>query len=56
MDTLGKKAILVSIIEGVKVRTKTMTFDIVNMDYSYTAIFIRGVLSRFEIVIKQSYL
>jgi hypothetical protein len=39
MDALGKKAILVSFIEGMKVRTKTMTFDIVNMDYSYTTIF-----------------
>jgi len=56
IDTLGKKAILVSFAEGEKVRTETITFDIVNMDYSYTAIFGRGVLSRFKIVIKQSYL
>jgi len=54
-DALGKKAILVSFAEGEKVRTETITFDIVNMDYPYTAIFSR-VLSRFEIVIKQSYL
>ena len=33
-----------------------ITFDIVNMDYPCTAIFGRGVLSRFKIVIKQSYL
>ena len=33
-----------------------ITFDIVNMDYPYTAIFGRGVLSKFEMVIKQSYL
>jgi hypothetical protein len=33
-----------------------ITFDIVNMDYPYTAIFGRGVLDKFEIVIKQSYL
>jgi len=56
IDTLGKKAILVSFAEGEKVRTETITFDIVNMDYPFTAIFGRGVLSRFKIVIKQSYL
>ena len=33
-----------------------ITFNIVNMDYPYTAIFGRGVLSKFEIMIKQSYL
>ncbi|CAD6257622.1 unnamed protein product [Miscanthus lutarioriparius] len=56
IDALRKKAISVSVVEGEKVRTETITFDIVNMDYPYTAIFGRGVLSRFEIVIKQSYL
>jgi hypothetical protein len=39
-----------------KVRTETITFDIVKMDYLYTPIFGRGVLSRFKIAIKQSYL
>jgi hypothetical protein len=56
IDVVGKKAILVTFAEGEKVRTETITFDIINMDYPYTAIFGRGVLSRFEIVIKQSYL
>jgi hypothetical protein len=56
MDTLGKKAILVSFMEGEKVRIETITFNIVNMDFPYTAISGRGVLSRFKIVIKQSYL
>jgi hypothetical protein len=56
IDTLGKKAIPVSFIEGEKVHTETITFDIVNMGYPYTAIFGRGVLNRFKIVIKQSYL
>ena len=45
-----------SFAEGEKVRTETITFDIVNMDYPYTSIFGRGVLNRFEVVIKQSYL
>ena len=53
---LGKKAIPVSFAEGEKVHIETITFDIVNMDYPYTAIFGRGVLSRFKIMIKQSYL
>ena len=56
IDVLGKKEISVSFAEGEKVRIETTTFDIVNMDYPYTTIFGRGVLSRFEIVIKQSYL
>jgi len=33
-----------------------ITFDIVNMDYPYTAIFGRGILNKFKMVIKQSYL
>jgi hypothetical protein len=53
---LGKKAVPVSFVEGEKVCTETIIFDIVKMDYSYTAIFGRGLLSRFKIVIKQSYL
>jgi hypothetical protein len=56
IDALGKKAILVSFIEGEKVHTKMITFDIVNMDYPYTTIFGRGVLNKFKIVVKQSYL
>jgi hypothetical protein len=56
IDALGKKAIQVSFTEGEKVHTETIAFDIVNMDYTYTAIFGRGVLNKFEMVIKQSYL
>ena len=39
IDALGKKAIPVSFAKGEKVRTKIITFDVVNMDYPYTAIF-----------------
>ena len=56
IDALGKKAILVSFEEGEKVPTETITFDVVNMDYPYIAIFGRGVTNRFEAIIKQSYL
>jgi hypothetical protein len=56
IDTLGKKAIPVSFEEGKKVRTETITFDVVNMDYPYTAIFGRGFTNKFEVTIKQSYL
>jgi hypothetical protein len=35
IDALGKKAIPVSFEEGEKVRTETITFDVVNMDYPY---------------------
>ena len=54
IDAIGKKAIPVSLEEGEKVRTKTIIFGIVNMDYPYTAIF--GFTNKFEVVIKQSYL
>jgi hypothetical protein len=56
MDALGKKAILVSFTEGEKARIETITFNIVNMDFPYTAISDRGVLSRFKIITKQIYL
>jgi len=56
IDALGEKAIPVSFAEGEKVHIETITFDIVNMDYPYTTIFERGVLSRFKITIKKSYL
>ena len=45
-----------SFAEGEKICTETVTFDIVNMDYPYIAIFGRGVLNKFKMVIKQSYL
>ena len=35
---------------------ETIMFDIVNMDYPYTAIFSRGFTNKFKVVIKQSYL
>ena len=56
IDALGKKAIPVSFAKGEKVRTETITFDIVNIYYPYTTIFGRGVLNKFKMVIKQSYL
>ena len=52
----GKKAIPVSFEEGERVCTRTITLDVVNLDYPYTAIFGRGFTNRFEVVIKQSYL
>lgn len=56
IDAIVKKAIPVSFQEGERVRTETIMFDIVNMDYPYTAIFSRGFTNKFEVVIKQSYL
>jgi len=47
IDAFGKKAIPVSFAKGEKVRTMMITFNIVNMDYPYTAIFGRGVLNKF---------
>jgi hypothetical protein len=56
IDALGKKSIPVSFSKDEKVCTETITFDIFNMDYPYTAIFGRGVLNKFKIGLKQSYL
>lgn len=47
---------MVAFSNGEKVHMEHITFDIVNMDYPYIAIFSRGVISKFEAVIKQSYL
>lgn len=56
IDAIGKKAIPVSFEEGERVRTETIMFDVVNMDYPYTAIFGRGFTNKFEVIIKQNYL
>lgn len=56
VDAVGKKNIPVSFAEGERVHTETITFNIVNIHYPYTAIFGRGVIDKFDIVIRQSYL
>jgi hypothetical protein len=56
IDAFGKKSILVSFVEGEKVRTETIAFGIVYIHYPYTSIFGRGILSKFDMAIKQSYL
>jgi len=56
IEAIGKKMVLVSFIEGERVRTKMITFNIVNRDYPYTTIFGRGLTNKFEVTIKQSYL
>jgi hypothetical protein len=40
IDALGKKSIPVPFPKGKKVCTEMVTFDIVNIDYPYTAIFV----------------
>lgn len=56
VDAVGKKTISVSFEEGSRVRTEDITFDVVNIEYAYTTIFRRGVIDKFDIVIRQSYL
>jgi len=51
-----KEIFLVSFVEGETVHTKKRTFDKVNIDYPYTAIFGRGFTNKFEVTIKQSFL
>ena len=48
IEALGKKTIQISSTEGEKVRIETITLDIVNIYYPYTAIFGRGVLNKFK--------
>lgn len=55
IDAVGKKQIPVSFKEGSSVHTEDITFDIVNIEYPYTAIFGRGVINKFNILIRQSH-
>ena len=56
IKAIGKTELMVGFAEEGKVRTEKVTFDVVNMDYPYTAIFGRGMLCKFDAVIRQSYL
>ena len=56
IEAVGKTDLMVGFAEGERVRTEKVTFDVVNMDYPYTAIFGRGMLCKFDAIIRQSYL
>jgi len=53
IEAISKKSILVSFAQHEKVCTGMITFDIVNINYSYIAIFGRGFFTNeFEVTVK----
>ena len=56
IEALGKIELNVTFGEGAAQRTEAITFDVVDINYPYNAIFGRNTLVKFATVIHQSYL
>ena len=56
VNALGKITLLVSLGELSNPRTEPVTFDVVEMNYPYNAIFDRGLINKFEATVHQLYL
>ncbi|XP_039855289.1 uncharacterized protein K02A2.6-like [Panicum virgatum] len=56
IEALGKIELNVTFGEGVKQRTEAITFDVVDINYPYNAIFGHNILVKFAAVIHQPYL
>jgi hypothetical protein len=56
VNTLGKIPLPVSFVDLTNPRIENITFDVVEMNYPYLAIFGRGFLNKFEAVVHQLYL
>jgi hypothetical protein len=56
IHALGKVVLPVSFRIVQNVRTEYLSFDVVEMYYSYNGILGRGFLKKFEVVIHQAYL
>jgi len=56
VNALGKIALPVSFEDTSNPRTEHVTFDVVEMNYPYLAIFGRGLINKFEAVVHQLYL
>ena len=56
IEALGKIELNVTFGEGAAQRTRAITFDVVDINYPYKAIFGRNTLVKFTAVIHQSYL
>ena len=56
MNALGKIALPVSFGDTSNSRTEHVTFDVVEMNYPYLAIFGRELINKFEAVVHQLYL
>jgi hypothetical protein len=53
---VGKIALPVSFRDLDNARTETLTFDVVDMYHPYLAIFSRGFMNKFDVVIRQQFL
>ena len=56
VEALGKISLPVSFGDTANPRTEHITFDVVEMNYPYLAIFGRGLINKFEAVVHQLYL
>ena len=56
IEALGKIELNVTFGEGSNQRTEVITFDVVDINYPYNAIFGRNTLVKFAAVIHQPYL
>ena len=56
VNAIGKISLPVSFGDTTNARTEHITFDVVEMPYSYRAILGRGTINKFEAVIHQFYL
>jgi len=56
VEALGKISLPVSFGDTSNPRTEHITFDVVEMNYPYLAIFGRGLINKFEAVVHQLYL
>ena len=56
INALGKITIPVSFGKGTSFRTEDITFNVVDIDYPYNAIFGRGVLNTFGAIPHHAYL
>jgi hypothetical protein len=53
---VGKISLPVSFGDLDNARTETLTFDVVNIYHSYLAIFVRGLMNKFDAIIRQQFL
>ena len=56
VNALGKISLPVSFGDTSNPKTEHVTFDVVEMNYNYLAIFERGLINKFEAVVHQLYL
>ena len=56
VNALGKITLPVSFGDLSNPRTEPVTFDVVEMNYPYNAIFGRGLMNKFEAIVRQLYL